>query len=224
MMTVVSLKMGLQTLPISFLKRKDWLRAEMRVKMNVGKVRQYADEKKRGAHFPPPVVFCNHEEVYWVGDGFHRIEADVMNKEKEIAVDVRKGGLKEAIMWNLRANRESQGLPFRQGDITKAVKYMLLSPMFKEYTRTQIAEIVGCTSGMVSRVAIDRLGFRKHPKMGRKKDPTTAKKVVEGLMAGKSHKEVAEELGLSERTTYRREKDAGYMKCPHCNGTGLVKM
>ena len=221
-MTVATIKMGLQSLPIFVLMRKKWLDAEMRVSLNQKKIGQYAKEKQAGAYFPPPVVFIDQEEIYWVGDGFHRIMAENDMGHKNIDVVVRNGSLKDAILHNLKANREGQGLLFSPGDITKSVKFMLTSKMFAGWSRTKIAESVGCTPGMVSKVAIKNLGQRKHPRMGRKPDMETADKVCKMIQNGKSHREIANELGLSERTTYRREILCRFQECPTCKGTGKV--
>src|SRR5580693_5938499 len=110
------MKVGLTTIPIKHIMKKEWLRSEMRAKVLDRKVNQYAKEKKAGAIFPPPVVFMEPDELLRVGDGFHRILADYKNGTKEIEIDLRAGTLKNAVLWNLKANREGQGLLFSHGD------------------------------------------------------------------------------------------------------------
>jgi uncharacterized protein YggU (UPF0235/DUF167 family) len=219
MKTAFQVKAGLTEIPLIGLVHKKWLCSEMRVKIFENKVDQYAQEKKKGSLFPPPVVFLNPSEIYYVGDGFHRILADKKNGLTKIQCNVRPGGLKEAILHNLKANREGQGILFQHGDFTKAVKVMLTSPEFKGWTNRQIANAVGCTFGLVSRVVI-KYGFARK-KQGRR-PVIIPEEVIAMLKQGMTHKEIAEKLGVSERTTYRREIMSYYMTCPTCSGKGKI--
>jgi Homeodomain-like domain len=208
-----------QSLALSVLIHKTWLASEMRVKVNTAKVKQYAGEKKRGSRFPPPVVFVGDDGVYRVGDGFHRLLADKENKVREVTADVRPGGLKEAILFNLKANQEANGLPFQPGDLKKSVKTLLTSPEFADWTRMAIHKAVGCSYSLVSVVAKE-IGL---PRCKTGVRPVVEPvKVAEMLASGKTHKEVAEELKVSPRTIYRREVSSQFEDCPHCHGTGKV--
>lgn len=214
------MKVGIQKIPIHLLVYKGWLKSEMRVRIIDAKVKQYAEEKAKGMLFPPPVVFFSEEdEIYRVGDGFHRILAEEKNGSNKIEVNLRPGLLKEAVLFNLKANREGQGLLFSHGDFTKAVKFMLESKEFKGWTNRQIAEAVGCTFGLVSRVTI-KFGFARK-KNGRRPaiEPET---VMEKLRAGATCEQIAEELKVSPRTVYRRVDASCYETCPTCKGTGRV--
>src|SRR5260370_22558545 len=116
------MKLGKQTMTIKALMRRDWMRSEMRCKLNEPKAKQYAEEMKQGANFPNPVAFIDPKsEEIWVGDGFHRIFARKLNKERDITVDLRRGGFREAFLWNMEANREQHGLPFGFGDKQRCV-------------------------------------------------------------------------------------------------------
>lgn len=213
------MKTGLQSIQLRFLRHKNWLNSEMRVMLNKKKIDQYASEKKKGALFPPPVVFVDPEEIYHIGDGFHRIEADFINGLTKIEIDLRNGMLKDAILHNIKANREGQGLLFSSGDLSKSVKVLLQSKDFKGWTRLKIAETFGCNPTLVSNVA-RRLGM---PLQNRQPEPAIIDQVVQLLDSGLSHKEVAKKLGIAERTTYRHEVRAHFEICPTCGGSGKIK-
>ncbi len=208
-----------QLVPIKHLTHKNWLKCEMRVSINQKKVDQYAAEKKKGSRFPPPVVFFDEDEIYWTGDGFHRIEADAKNGKPTIECDVRPGTRKDAILFNLRSNQESQGLPFQPGDMKKSIKILLTDPEFEGWTRMQIHKAVGCSYSLVSVVA-KAIGLPPC-KTGRRPEIDNAE-VVRRLAEGASYKQVAAEMGVAERTIYREEVRSHFEECPHCKGTGRV--
>lgn len=213
------MKIGLQTIPIQLVVHKKWLQSEMRVRINEAKVKQYAEEKRRGMIFPPPVIFMGPDEIYRVGDGFHRILADKENGETQITANLRSGLLKDAVLHNLKANREGQGLLFSAGDFSKAVRFLLTNKDFQGWSRTKISQAVGCSPSLVSRIAVDELGQAKGTGQHRVVEP---EKVYEQLKAGKSCAQVAEELNVAERTVYRRVKDYCYQTCPTCGGSGRI--
>ena len=75
------MKYGEQEVSVRALMRRPWFDCEMRMRLNQRKCRQYAQEKLDGDKFPPPDVFVDPEtELFWVGDGFHRIMAESMNE------------------------------------------------------------------------------------------------------------------------------------------------
>jgi hypothetical protein len=46
--------------------------------------------------------------------------------------------------------------------------------------------------------------------------------VIRLMAEGKSKKEIAEILGVGERTVYREEVRSQFITCPHCHGRGKV--
>ena len=211
--------LGLQLLSIRFIRHKSWLQSEMRIMLNKKKVQQYAREKNSGSYFPAPVAFIDPDGIYWTGDGFHRIEADFMNGKKEIEVVVKPGTIKEAILFNLKANRENQGLSFAPGDISKSVKRLLTDKLFKKWTRLQISQAVGCSYSLVSKVAL-KIGL---PRCKTGVRPVVIPEDVAKMLAnGMKHQEVADKLGVSVRSVYRREISSQFEDCPHCHGSGRV--
>ena len=211
--------LGLQTVPIRIVRHEKRMRSEMRLRLNPQKVQQYAKEKSQGSHFPAPVVFVDPDGLYWTGDGFHRIEADFANNETKVQVYLKAGTLKDAILWNLRANRETHGLPFGPGDITKAVKCLLTDKTFARYTRKQISEVVGCSYSMVSVVA-RKIGLPCINKGRGRSCPVGD--IVRLLAQGKTKQQIADELGVGLRTVYREDVRSQFVPCPHCHGSGRI--
>jgi hypothetical protein len=139
------MKLGKQSVSIKALMRRNWLDTEMRVRVNEAKAQQYAEEMAEGMNFPLPVVFIDtKDELLRVGDGFHRILAHFRNRKKEIEVELRRGGRRDAILWNIEANREQRGLPFVTGDKRKCIITLLRDAECKKWSGPMIAETVGC--------------------------------------------------------------------------------
>ena len=58
-----------------------------RAAINQDTVNEYREDMKNGDKFPPVIVFYDGE-IYWLADGFHRIEAALGTRMKKIAVTV----------------------------------------------------------------------------------------------------------------------------------------
>ena len=64
--------------------------AQTRVEMRSETVNEYASEMLNGASFPPVIVYHDGTD-YWLGDGFHRVEAARKIDRETIEADVREG-------------------------------------------------------------------------------------------------------------------------------------
>ena len=67
-----------------------------RASINHQTVLEYVEDMKNGDSFPPVVVFYDGE-IYWLADGFHRVEAAFGAGLTEIAVKVKQGTRRDAI-------------------------------------------------------------------------------------------------------------------------------
>ncbi len=94
-----------------------------RVEMNQEVLADYAEHLQNGVVFPAVVVFYDGAD-YWLADGFHRYHAHRNVGRDNIAVDIRTGGLREAILHSVGANTE-HGLRRTNADKRKAVETML---------------------------------------------------------------------------------------------------
>ena len=56
-----------------------------------------------GATFPAVLVFYDGQD-YWLADGFHRIHAAHKAELTQIAVEVRQGSRREAVLYSVGAN------------------------------------------------------------------------------------------------------------------------
>ena len=66
-------------------------------------VAEYAADLLNGDTFPPVVAFHDGAE-YWLADGFHRLEAHQKAGRTDIAVDVRQGSRRDAVLFAAGAN------------------------------------------------------------------------------------------------------------------------
>jgi DNA-binding CsgD family transcriptional regulator len=236
------MKYGLQEVSLRALMRRNWMDTEVRIQINQAKVAQYATEKAEGAIFPPPVVFVDPKtELFWVGDGFHRILADEKRQKKTMEVDLRRGTRHDAILHNIEANRLQRGLPWNTGDKTRAVEMLLADEEASKWTQTKIAETVGCAQATVSFI-VKRFNIERPAKTvgkdGRvitrregsfsdeaKKERKTA--VAALYSQGLSQPSIARQLHVSWRTIANDIAEltgtGEFVKCPHCHGTGKIK-
>src|SRR5260370_1981751 len=90
-------------LPLSAIRADK--QAQPRVGVDDVHVAEYAADMKRRDTFPPLVVFEDPAGgFFWLADGFHRYRAVEKLERQKIKCDVRKGGLREAILESCRAN------------------------------------------------------------------------------------------------------------------------
>ncbi len=91
---------------------------QMRVEMKPDVVRDYADDMATGATFPPVVVYYDGTD-YWLGDGFHRVEAARKLGHESIKAEVLDGDVRQAILHGIGSNasQDEEGEPvLKPGD------------------------------------------------------------------------------------------------------------
>ncbi len=76
---------------------------QIRAKICIDTVDDYANAMKDGAEFPPIVIFKDGSE-FILADGFHRVMAARRNRAEEITADVRNGSKTDALRYALSAN------------------------------------------------------------------------------------------------------------------------
>src|SRR5689334_5635307 len=68
-------------------------------------IRDYADDLRAGATFPPVVVFHDADSGdFWLADGFHWVGATREAGFTEIEADVRQGTRRDAALFSVGAN------------------------------------------------------------------------------------------------------------------------
>jgi hypothetical protein len=108
----------------------------------------YAADMRRGAEFPPVVAFYDGE-TYWLADGFHRVAAAKKCRIPKIAVDVRPGDKRAAILFSVGANA-SHGLRRTNGDKRRAVLVLLGDAEWAQRSDRWIAEKCGVSNTFVA--------------------------------------------------------------------------
>lgn len=146
---------------------------QVRVKLNKDVIELYEKDITNGADMPPVEVYCESgSERYILADGFHRLLAHVNAGVEEIAVDVKEGGMAEALLAALGANTE-HGLRRSNADKVHAVEMCLKDPALSQRTQAEIADICRVHINTVQRVATKQVApkGKNTPKVD-PKDPT----------------------------------------------------
>jgi len=114
---------------------------QVRTSIDRSTVDAYAEDIKDGAVFPPVAVFAEpNSERYILADGFHRLLAHVEAEVPEIEVEVKEGGLHDALKYALGANAQ-HGLRRSRQDKRRAVEMALKDPEISQLEREMIADL-----------------------------------------------------------------------------------
>ncbi len=114
---------------------------QSRTGLNQETIDEYADAMKAGAEFPPLLAF-HDKSAYWIVDGFHRYHAAKHVGLKALAVEVREGTQREALLCSLGQN-QAHGLKRTNDDKRKAVTAMLRDEEWRTWSDARIAEHTG---------------------------------------------------------------------------------
>jgi hypothetical protein len=112
--------------------------AQSRVEMRPETVNDYATDMLDGAILPPVVVFYDGSD-YWLGDGFHRVEAARKINRDTILAEIKAGTARDAILYGIGANA-AHGLRRTQADKRRAVERLLKDPEWARWSDRKIAE------------------------------------------------------------------------------------
>lgn len=113
-------------------------------------VADYAAAIKDGATFPPVIVFFDGS-AYWLADGFHRFHAHRHAGSSTVAVDVRQGTKRDAILHSVGANA-SHGLRRTNEDKRRAVLTLLNDPEWSQWSDGEIAKRCAVSREYVNRL------------------------------------------------------------------------
>jgi len=130
--------------------------AQMRVEMKPDVVREYADEMAAGTAFPPVVVY--HDGTgYWLGDGFHRVEAARKLDRETIDAEVLDGDARQAILHGIGSNA-SHGLRRTQADKRRAVERLLRDDEWSKWSNRKIGKAARVDHKTVEKYRRELLG------------------------------------------------------------------
>ena len=116
-------------------------------------VESYAAAMADGAEFPPVVAFYDGK-YYWLADGFHRVAAEIKAGHEKVAVDVRQGDRRAAILFSVGANA-SHGLRRTNADKRRAVMVLLGDEEWRAKSARWIAEKCGVSDRFVDKMKSD---------------------------------------------------------------------
>jgi hypothetical protein len=103
-------------------------------------VDEYAEGLRNGIEFPPIDVFGNNDGPFYVGNGFHRLQAHLLAHPDAIDIEceVRPGNRDDALLFACGANAQ-HGLPRSRADKLKAVTTLLRSEKWSGWSDREIA-------------------------------------------------------------------------------------
>lgn len=100
-------------------------------------VAEYAEALRNGATFPPVVVFHDGAR-HWLAEGFHRLHAHRAAGIESIAVEIREGTRRDAVLFSVGAN-STHGLRRSNEDKRKAVTTLLEDDEWGQWSDREIA-------------------------------------------------------------------------------------
>lgn len=136
-------------------------------------VAQYAEDMKRGEHFPAITVFFDGVS-YYVTDGFHRYHAAKRANKASIGCEIKNGTFRDAEFYALTQANKANGMRRTLGDRKKACARMLEDIEYSQYPTSKISELVGLSAPVVTAMR-DAMG--KTPDKVQYQNKTTGKVV-----------------------------------------------
>lgn len=130
-------------------------------------VKDYAENMKEGAKFPPPTAFFDGKE-YWLGDGFHRVAAMKSNGLTEAEFEVIEGTVRQARLYSIRVNN-FHGRNMTFDEKKNNIIWMIKDDEYGKWSDEKIAK-----EGGTSRVTVQRIR-KKLEKEGKVKPKTETK-------------------------------------------------
>lgn len=127
-------------------------KTQARCKIHNGFVDDYAEMKRNGVVFDMPVLFFDDKRRYWVGNGYHRLYADLKNGNMQVECEVRPGGWYDAFLYNIESNKKHRGIPLTDGDKQHSVQKLLNIAENRLMSDGFVADMVGCSAATVCNV------------------------------------------------------------------------
>lgn len=144
-------------------------------------VAEYADLMQEGAKFPPVVVFLDQDGVYWLADGYIRVESAKKDSREEIDAEIHQGDKRAARLYAAGANAD-HGLRRTAKDKRQAVANLLADPEWFEWSVNKLAEAAKVSHHVANEVKAEYLSTSKDA--GQQVEAPAKVKTVRG---GKPH-------------------------------------
>lgn len=196
-----------------------------RVEVHQEYVDSYMELYENGVKMPDPVLFVDHLHNHWIGDGWHRIYAQLELKKTHLMCEIRSGSKDDALLFNIKSNNQHRGIPLTRGDKRHSILQMLGNRLSKNWTDTRIAEYVGCSRVQVCQIrnslieAGKKFANVREDSNGRliatrQSKPTTA--------AARATKQIKKESVSRTKKLERLIVSSKTKQCPTCGGFGTV--
>ena len=147
---------------------------QARVSLDESVLAEYTTAWREKAEFPPVVVFqeSSVSDVYWLGDGFHRVEAARIAGVGMVSADIRKGGQREALLFAAGAN-SAHGLRRTQADKRRCVELLLADSEWVKWSNVRIAKACAVSEQLVRDMRDDIETKAKLTSINRSEPPPT---------------------------------------------------
>lgn len=125
---------------------------QSRAELNEAKVQEYTEAMKNGDQFPALDAIYDGR-LYYLWDGFHRLEAHAraFGAEKRIQVNIQQGTQRDAILHSAGANA-THGLPRSNDDKRRAVTRLLQDEEWGQWSDNEIARRCHVSQPFVSKL------------------------------------------------------------------------
>ena len=123
---------------------------QVRARLELEMVDEFVEALEIGAVFPPVAVYQDGA-IYWLADGFHRLEASKKTGAAEIGCEVLQGDRRAAVLHAVGANAD-HGLRRTHEDKRRAVELLLADQEWRGESDRQLAERAGVSHVFVASV------------------------------------------------------------------------
>ncbi|WP_299403243.1 ParB/RepB/Spo0J family partition protein [Acaryochloris sp. IP29b_bin.148] len=135
-------------------------------------VADYAEDMKRGAKFPPVIIYYDGKE-YWLADGFHRVRAKEAIGREEVTAEVHPGTQRDAVLHSVGANA-AHGLRRTNADKRRAVNRLVRDHEWRKWSDREIARRCGVSHGFVGVIRAELSGrYSQMDESTKNVDPNT---------------------------------------------------
>lgn len=199
-------------------KIDDSKRTQLRCRLDEDTINLYAEDFRDGVIYPSVVLFPEGD-TYYIGDGYHRIEASMLANRTVIDAEIRPGGFKAALNYAAGAN-DKHGLRRTNADKRKAIQVLLKDPKYCKKSDNQIAKIVHVTHKTVGDVRKDMERSREIPKIEKREFDRNGKTHVMETVRKKANRD---KKALADEAEKKRFYVFDYDESPKTlsNPTGL---
>lgn len=140
--------MNIQLIPISDIRLDGGTQG--RCYLNEPTIEEYKELLENNIILPDLIVFFD-DTVYWLVDGFHRIEAYKRTNNSKVSCIVKNGTLRDALIYSASVNA-IHGLPRSNEDKRKIVQMLLQDEEWSQWNNSVIAQKAAVSPSFVGKL------------------------------------------------------------------------